>query len=739
KVWFLTPQGLRLGWSTYTSTGDGAAYQHVIDASSGKALFRRSTVDEDSATTVASTARLGTTARTAAPGATPAKPKPAKSYGKAYVYDYYPGASKGGTPKLVDLVKSGWLKPGKTYLDGTSVVTWADVNDDNQINSGETTPVPGADGKPGFALKPFSSSSLCSAQFVCTWDEKTPYSWQTNEAADATNAFYLASRYHDYLQSDPSIRFTQAAGNFSAADGDPVHQQVLDGADTADGLPDAAHEDNANMNTPPDGTPPTMQMYLWRSADGYTPTSGAFDASVLLHEYTHGLSNRLVVDADGNSTLSSLQAGAMGEAWSDYYALDYLVTNGLQKDTSADGEVFEGQYLMGGQKDATGNPVPFRSMAIDCPVGSASPSCVNTYNPGATPDGGYTYGDLLKISGSAEVHSSGEVWAQTLWDLRKAFGHAVADTLITRGMSLSASDPSMLDMRNGILLADQAAFHGRNSAKIWKIFANRGMGFFAGSIDAGDLDVAEDFHTPPPASAGTGTVSGTVLEKTTGAPVPGAVVKIAGLGTQYSATADANGHYTLGALPPGTYPKVVVSGPGYLPETTSLTVTKGTTGTQDFKVDRDWAASTGGATVTSYGGPDYSSYGCGPSGAIDMALGSGWGSTTGDDDGDPTDTFVPKPLVVELPQAVDVTSFEVDPNGTCGDDIDSATGDYKIEVSADGTSWTTVKDGHLGYDTQGKLNTITPDAPATGVKYVRFTIEGNQLTDVLSALGYGDY
>ena len=45
----------------------------------------------------------------------------------------------------------------------------------------------------------------------------------------------------------------------------------------------------------------------------------------MYHEYTHGLSNRLVVDADGNSTLNSIQAGAMGEAWSDCYAMDYLV------------------------------------------------------------------------------------------------------------------------------------------------------------------------------------------------------------------------------------------------------------------------------------------------------------------------------------------------------------------------------------------------------------------------------
>ena len=35
RVWFLTPQGLRPGWSTYVSTGR-ARYQHVIDARPGR-------------------------------------------------------------------------------------------------------------------------------------------------------------------------------------------------------------------------------------------------------------------------------------------------------------------------------------------------------------------------------------------------------------------------------------------------------------------------------------------------------------------------------------------------------------------------------------------------------------------------------------------------------------------------------------------------------------------------------
>ena len=747
KVWFMTASGLRAGWSTYVQTGDGAAYQHVIDAATGQALYRHSTVDNAS--------------------------------GDAYVYDYYPGAPAGpkvdghathpGDARVVNFFKKGWLTKGKTTLDGKNVVTWADVNDDDAVNPGEQTAVPGtkkgANGKlktfadtqklvfppdGTFGGSPYSDydfSKFCTARFLCTWDAETPNSWKKNLAANENNAFYLANRYHDYLQKDASIRFTPAAGNFTAGGGDPVLQQVLDGANAdGAGMPDLDHIDNANMNTPPDGIPPVMQMYLWHlpgypnDYDPYNPTSGSFDASVLLHEYTHGLSNRLVVDADGNSTLNSLQAGAMGEAWSDYYAMDYLVTRHFQRDTSAAGQIFEGQYLMGGQKDTDGNLVPFRSMAMDCPVGSGNKACFDTYNPDADIQGGYTYGDLVDIAGAAEVHSSGEVWAQTLWDIRKAFGHSVADSIITRGMSLSANDPSMLDMRNAILQADLVGYNGSHTDRLWDIFANRGMGFFAASIDSADTDVAEDFSTPPNPKTHNYDqyIQGTVTDSQTGDPVAGATVYVAGFGNQLAAVTRADGTYSIGAtwgMYPGTYPKVVVKGPGFLTDSKSVTVPVGDHATADFSIERDWAMSTGGGEVTNFNGPDNTAFGCGPGGAIDGSLGTVWGSTVGNDAGDPTGVFEPKHIVVKLPQAVDVTSFGVDPAAGCGDSGSASTGDYTIEVSANGTDWTSVADGHLSIDDRGHLNDVAPSAPADGVQYVRFTIMGDQVEDVAAANG----
>src|SRR5262249_23128813 len=80
---------------------------------------------------------------------------------------------------------------------------------------------------------------------------------------------------------------------------------------------------NANFLTQPDGTPGRMQMYIF---PGPTPDrSSGIDHDVLLHELTHGVSNRLHGNASG---LATTMAGGMGEGWSDFYARALLSTAG---------------------------------------------------------------------------------------------------------------------------------------------------------------------------------------------------------------------------------------------------------------------------------------------------------------------------------------------------------------------------------------------------------------------------
>ena len=119
-------------------------------------------------------------------------------------------------------------------------------------------------------------------------------------------------------------------------------------------------------------------MYLFHEPGTAFPDEDPFiagnsgdEADIVYHEYGHGLSNRLVVDALGNSTLGNIQAGAMGEAWSDWYAMDFLVNEGLFRDRSSDGDLRIGEYV------GWGNDL-IRFQPVDCPVASTSADCAGT-------------------------------------------------------------------------------------------------------------------------------------------------------------------------------------------------------------------------------------------------------------------------------------------------------------------------------------------------------------------------
>ena len=469
-------------------------------------------------------------------------------------------------------------------------------------------------------------------------------------------AFYLANRFHDHLAA---LGFNAAAGAFEGVD--QLQLNTFDGASTG---PDANHVNNANMYTPPDGTSPLMQMYLFRNPNFRNGMSGD-DADVLFHEYTHGLSNRLITDAAGAGALNSAQAGAMGEAWSDWYAQDYIVDQFPSLDTSFAGEVSMGAYF-----DFAGGSSRLRTEPIDCPVGGDPIACPGRAGVGT---GGYTYGDFGRIVGTPEVHADGEIWSQTLWDLRAALGSARAEALITGGMALTPPEPSMLDARNAILLADVTLYEGADTARLWSLFAARGMGYFAAAIDGDDTSPTESFALPPADGGPVGTITGVVTDSLTGAPVAGVRVYVGGL-SSFSAVTGSDGHYSITGVPQGTYTKVVAGGAGYDNVVSSLSVPGGSSITFSPSVRRDWAAVPGGATLVSSNGNEYANQGCGADKALDQSTGSGWSTNSGTD----------KNLVVQLPSVVNISQFGLDPTETCGDTAASALGNYRVETSPDG-------------------------------------------------------
>ena len=142
-------------------------------------------------------------------------------------------------------------------------------------------------------------------------------SWAPNRNQSVTQLFYLVNTFHDHLAADPHPVHRRRVPHHrpaarrpelgrDPARSDPILAQALDGATRRrrrdargpDG-PDADHRNNASFLTLPDGLPGLLQTYLWMPAlhrDGRRRTpfgayDGANDASLVFHEYTHGLSD----------------------------------------------------------------------------------------------------------------------------------------------------------------------------------------------------------------------------------------------------------------------------------------------------------------------------------------------------------------------------------------------------------------------------------------------------------------
>jgi hypothetical protein len=630
-------------------------------------------------------------------------------FANASVFENFPGAANGGTQTTKDI--TAYLDPGATTLKGPNAHAFSDVDDlVPGTNPPVLTPRPEDEVEPSSGsdwLYPFTPVTNADGNCDppgCAWDEDTALSWQANREQDVTQLFWFVNTFHDHLKASP-IGFDAASGNFEGDDA--ILAQAMDGANTAAGLPNDAHVDNANMTTLADGFPGLMQMYLF-SPPGFGAYSGADEADIVYHEYTHGLSNRLVTDATGAGALDAPQSGAMGEAWSDFYAMDFLVDQGLRTDAVGPGDVKVGDYV------DHGNDL-IRTEAIDCLPGSPAADCPGTAGAGT---GGYTYGDLGKIVGAPEVHADGEIWVQTLWQLRQALidahpadGVERAERYVTDAMRLSPPNPSYLDMRNAILQASTD-----DDDLIWTVFASRGMGYFASTEDGFDVRPVENFDTPPAPGGPTGTVQGRVDDEA-GTPQSGITVAFGGhdtgLGPDLSATTNGSGDYSIAGVPTGTYPLLRAFGIGGLADAraTNVAVGSGTT-TVGLRVRRDFASSASGASIASFTGPNFS--GCGPAQTIDDQLGSVWSTTR------PTAGNPPRELTVDLGQSIDIGEVRIDPTAGCGDDPGASLKDYEVAVGTSSTgAFTTVATGTFGAGDRNRFNSVALSGPLTGKRFVK--------------------
>lgn len=409
------------------------------------------------------------------------------------------------------------------------------------------------------------------------------------------NLFAMHNRMHDWAYQ---LGFTESAWNLQAVNltpdglgGDAEQGRAQQGALSG-------NRNNANQGTPRDGLPPTTNMYLWQPQAGgpYPPcVDGDYDMTVIGHEYTHAISNRMIAGPD--SGIGGHQGGSMGESWSDLLATEFLFQHGLR----APGET---PFIVGGY--VTGNLV----------------SGIRNYDLSRSP---LNYSDVGYNTGGPAVHADGEIWGATNHRVRSAMvkryglgtpklqlecaqGKVPADRcpgnrrwsqLVFDSFLLqAASQVSMLDMRDNMLTADLLRFDGKNQDLIWAEFARSGMGRDAVTNGASDTDPTPSFASP---SGGNATFTLRPRGESADAPIR---LYVGAYEARATPIADTDPATPLGdtvELVAGTYDLIAVA-PGFGHQRMRVTAKAGHKAQHlDLKLDRNLASKTSGATVSGDG------------------------------------------------------------------------------------------------------------------------------------------
>ncbi len=310
--------------------------------------------------------------------------------------------------------------------------------------------------------------------------------------ASVVQLFYWSNWMHDRLYD---LGFTEAAGNFQSLNfGRGGEENDAVQADAQDG----GGFNNANFTTLEDGVPGRMQMYLF---DGPKPNrDGALDAEVVLHEYTHGLTTRLV---GGGGALNAPQSGGMGEGWSDFYAIT-LLSEAADDPNGAVAAGAYASYQLEGEQENYYFGIRRYPYSTDL---RKNPLTLKDIDPTqASPHSGIPMNPIFGGSSPAdEVHDQGEVWCSTLWEARAAliqkYGYSEGThqilQLVTDALRLTPAEPTFLEARDAIIQADLVNNQGANKEILWRAFAKRGMGFGA-QVPPSDttVGVIESFDVP---------------------------------------------------------------------------------------------------------------------------------------------------------------------------------------------------------------------------------------------------
>lgn len=492
------------------------AFYVIVDAETGELLWRKNIAEDQTQTATFRVWNNQNAAINVADSPFPFTPGPAAPNGQQGTALPRQLVTLIGNEPPYQFNSIGWIPDGQNETDGNNVEAGLDRDPTNGVDAINGRAV-GNNRVFDFPFSPYNPNTGTGDSptppgeppFNCGQIPQ-PHAFSDAQKAAVTQYFYITNWTHAAFYS---LGFTEAARNFQ-------HLNFGRGGVEGDRLSaesqDCSGGNGGNFATPADGTRPRMQMFIWTGPP--VDIDAAVDAQIVIHEFTHGLSNRL----HGNSAgLTTNMARAMGEGWSDFYASALLAAS----DDPANGTYsiagyttnfifsnFTNNYYYGIRRypkavlSYTGgiNNKPHNALTFSFANTSCNPRLSETEF--AFPRG------PIGTTTCDQTHNMGEIWSVTLWEVRSRFiqrlgfqeGNRRILQFVTDGMKISPLAPTFLQARDAILAAAQASSVSPASAAdvadIWAGFAARGMGVSASIQNQGtgnnNTVVTEAFDTP---------------------------------------------------------------------------------------------------------------------------------------------------------------------------------------------------------------------------------------------------
>ncbi|KAH6581433.1 hypothetical protein BASA61_009071 [Batrachochytrium salamandrivorans] len=264
-----------------------------------------------------------------------------------------------------------------------------------------------------------------------------------------------ANMFHDITYQ---YGFTEQAGNFQKNNfnkggkgKDPVIIDIQSSKET----------DSAEFSTSLDGQPGVLTLCIYTATE--PNRDPALDNTILIHELTHGLSDRLTGGAQTKICMTDTESLGLSEGYSDIVA---MILTAKPEDTRNTIKVI-GEYVEGDSRGIRDYPY----------------TTDMRFNPLA-------YKDAV---GETNQHRLGEIWATMLWEVYWNFvdahgfsanlhdatqkeGNIIFLQLLVGTLMIQPCDPTFISARDAMLAADDAYYDGVHEHLIIKGFFKRGLG-----------------------------------------------------------------------------------------------------------------------------------------------------------------------------------------------------------------------------------------------------------------------